>query len=100
MQLTASSLNDVIVAAKHNEVSNIVDAQLFKDARFVRGYGFIADVQYVGYMLIAISLTQILHHLQFTIRDEGQFLLVAERAMAITRVRKASIALGDGHAGR
>jgi hypothetical protein len=45
MQLLASSLNNVVVTAKHNEVSNIVDAKLFKDARFVGCYGFIADVQ-------------------------------------------------------
>jgi hypothetical protein len=35
----------MVVTAKHNEVRNIVDAQLFKDARFIRGYGFIADMQ-------------------------------------------------------
>jgi hypothetical protein len=35
----------VVVTAKHNEVRNIIDAQLFKDARFVRCYGFVADVQ-------------------------------------------------------
>jgi hypothetical protein len=45
MQLSASSLNDVVVTAKHNEVRNIVDAQLFKEACFVRSYGFIADMQ-------------------------------------------------------
>jgi hypothetical protein len=45
MQLSASSLNDVVVTAKHNEVCNITDTQLFKDARFVGCYGFIADMQ-------------------------------------------------------
>jgi hypothetical protein len=35
----------VVIAAKHNQVSNIVDAQFFKDARFIRCYGFIADMQ-------------------------------------------------------
>jgi hypothetical protein len=45
MNLPASSLNDVVIAAKHNEVSNVADAQLFKDARFVGCYGFIADMQ-------------------------------------------------------
>jgi hypothetical protein len=45
MQLPASSLNDVVITAKHNKVSNIVDAKLFKDARFVGCYGFIADMQ-------------------------------------------------------
>jgi hypothetical protein len=35
----------VVIAAKHNEVSNIADAQLFKDARFIRCYGLIADMQ-------------------------------------------------------
>jgi hypothetical protein len=45
MQVSASSLNDVVVTAKHNEVCNITDTQLFKDARFVGCDGFIADVQ-------------------------------------------------------
>jgi hypothetical protein len=35
----------VVIATKHNEVCNIADAQLFKDARFVGCYCFVADVQ-------------------------------------------------------
>jgi D-aminopeptidase len=45
MQLFASSLNNVVIATKHNEVSNVVDAKLLKYARLVSRYGFIADVQ-------------------------------------------------------
>jgi hypothetical protein len=45
MNLPASSLNDVVITAKHNEISNVTDAQLFKDARFVGCYRFIADMQ-------------------------------------------------------
>jgi hypothetical protein len=51
-------------------------------------------------VLIAVAFTQILHHLQFTIRDEGELFLIAERAMPIASMGKAGIALGDGYAGR